>query len=215
MKERTLTVKATGQASLPPDSIEISLVLEVKAEQYEEVIQRSKIKLEQLRYCLQQVGVSQSDLKTATFTVDSDYEQVKDEQGNYVQVFRGYVVRHYLKLDFIFDYEQLARIIQAISTCPAHPEFSIHYQLNDELKLTSLALEEAVKHATHLAKGLAAKANVTLGAIQQIDYDAVNHTYQPRQLMSNEIKDYTAALMNLEPEEIKLTETVTIIWALV
>ncbi len=215
MKDRTLTVKGTGHASLPPDYIEISLYLEAKAEQYDQVIQLSEIKLEQLRHCLQQVGISKSDLKTTNFTLDTDYEQVKDEQGNYVRVFRGYVVRHHLKLGFHLDNEKLAIIIQAISTCPAHPEFSIQYQLKDQIELKSLVLEEAVKNATHLAKVLADEAKVTLGPIQMINYDTMDISYQPREVMYNEINDYSVALMDLQPEDISATDTVTMVWELV
>ncbi|MTL67073.1 SIMPL domain-containing protein, partial [Turicibacter sanguinis] len=38
MEQRTLTVKGTGQASLPPDTIQLDFDLESKAENYDETI---------------------------------------------------------------------------------------------------------------------------------------------------------------------------------
>lgn len=46
MKQRTITVKGTGQASLPPDYIEIPLYLESRDEQYDQAIELASQKLE-------------------------------------------------------------------------------------------------------------------------------------------------------------------------
>ena len=125
MKQRTITVKGTGQASLPPDYIEIPLYLESRDEQYDQAIELASQKLEELQHCLEGIGFKKEDLKTSSFTVDTDYEQVKDEEGNYVRVFRGYIVRHRLTFGFDFNHEKLGDVIQVISNCPAHPELSI------------------------------------------------------------------------------------------
>ena len=92
MKQRPITVKGTGQASLPPDYIEIPLYLESRDEQYDQAIELASQKLEELQHCLEEIGFKKEDLKTSSFTVDTDYEQVTDEEGNYVRVFRGYIV---------------------------------------------------------------------------------------------------------------------------
>ena len=212
MSHRLLTVKGSGQASLPPDYIEISLFLEAKAEQYEEVVLIAQTKLEQLRECLKAVGISTTDLKTTSFNLDTDYEQVKDENGNYVQVFRGYVIRHRLKLGFPLDNKKLGIVVQAISHCPSYAEFSIKYLLKDQNQLKALMLADAVKQATNQAQVLAKSANVTLGPIQTIDYGTVDLPFQPREIMYNELDNYSVALMDLQPEDITATETVTIVW---
>lgn len=215
MRNRTLTVKGVGQASLPPDYIEIPLYLETRDEQYDQAIELANRKLEELRTCLESVGFTKEDLKTTSFNVDTDYEQVKDEEGNYVRVFRGYVVRHRLKFGFDFDNERLGEVIQVISDCPAHPEFSIQYQLKNESELKSLILQDAVKNATEQANVLALAAGVTLGPIEAIEYDWMNVTYQPRQLMLSESTDYSMAMMDLQPEDIRDTDYVTVVWELI
>lgn len=215
MNQRTITVKGTGKASLPPDYIEIPLYLESRDEQYEQAIELASQKLEELQQCLEGIGFKKEDLKTSSFTVDTDYEQVKDEEGNYVRVFRGYIVRHHLSIGFDFNTEKLGEVIQIISDCKAHPEFSIQYQLKSEAALTSLILEDAVKQATRQANVLAQAAGVTLGPIQAIEYDFSTLSYQPRELLLNESANYSMAMMDLQPQDISATDYVTIVWELI
>lgn len=110
MEQRTLTVKGTGQASLPPDTIQLDFDLESKAENYDETINLAGTRLEQLRSCLANVGFSKSDLVTTNFSVNTDYESVKNEEGEYIRVFKGYSVRNNLKLSFPIDTHRLAMI---------------------------------------------------------------------------------------------------------
>lgn len=215
MQQRTITVKGTGQASLPPDYIEIPLYLESRDEQYDQAIELASQKLEELQHCLEEIGFKKEDLKTSSFTVDTDYEQVKDEEGNYVRVFRGYIVRHRLTFGFDFNHEKLGDVIQVISNCPAHPEFSIQYQLKHESALKSLILQDAVKQATEQANVLAQAAGVTLGPIQVIDYDWSTISYQPRELLLSESANYSMAMMDLQPQDISATDYVTIVWELI
>ena len=140
---------------------------------------------------------------------------MKDEEGNYVRVFRGYIVRHRLTFGFDFNHEKLGEVIQVISNCLAHPEFSIQYQLKNESALKSLILQDAVKQATEQANVLVQAAGVTLGPIQVIDYDWSTISYQPRELLLSESANYSMAMMDLQPQDISATDYVTIVWELI
>lgn len=214
MKKRTMTVKGLGQAALPPDYIEIPLYLETRDESYTGSIELANIKFEQLQSCLNQVGFKNVDLKTISFNVDTDYEQVKNEAGEYVRVFRGYVIRHRLKVGFDFSQQKLGEVIVVLSECTAHPEFSIQYQLKSEEQLKALILQDAVEQATAQAEVLAKAAGVKLGAIQAINYDWGSALYQPRDLMLNQNVDYSVAMIDLQPEDITASDYVTLIWEL-
>lgn len=52
--------------------------------------------LEQLRAVLTAIGFAKDDLKNADFRVGTEYESVRDADGNCRQVFAGYCVRHQL-----------------------------------------------------------------------------------------------------------------------
>ena len=168
MEQRTLTVKGTGQASLPPDTIQLDFDLESKAENYDETINLAGTRLEQLRSCLANVGFSKSDLVTTNFSVNTDYESVKNEEGEYIRVFKGYSVRNNLKLSFPIDTHRLAMILEQLSACEANPELSIHFLLTDDTKLKELLLQDAVADATQKANILALAAGVRLDDILAI-----------------------------------------------
>lgn len=212
MNQRTLTVKGTGQASLPPDTIQLDFYLESRAETYEETIELAGTRLEQLRSCLESVGFEKSDLVTTNFSIDTDYESIKNEAGDYIRVFKGYIVRHYLKLSFPIDTNRLARILEQLSTCEANPEVSIHFLLKDDTKLKELLLEDAVKDATQKANILAHAAGVRLDDILSISYDWTDIQYKNRDLMLTEAVAYSAAAIDIEPDMISASDTVTMIW---
>lgn len=77
MRNRTITVKGLGQASFPPDCIEILLYLDKRDEAYNRAIKLANVKFEQLETYLEEVGFDKFALKTISFNVYTDYEQVK------------------------------------------------------------------------------------------------------------------------------------------
>lgn len=212
MEQRTLTVKGTGQASLPPDTIELDFYLESRAENYEETIELAGTRLEQLRSCLARVGFSKSDLVTTNFSINTDYESVKNEEGDYIRVFKGYSVRNYLKLSFPIDTDRLATILEQLSTCEANPEVSIHFLLKDDAKLKELLLQDAVADATQKANVLATATDVRLDDILAINYDWTDIVYKNRDFMLEESVAYSAAAIDIQPDNVSASDTVTIVW---
>jgi hypothetical protein len=212
VEERTLTVKGTGQASLPPDTIQLDFDLESKAENYDETINLAGTRLEQLRSCLANVGFSKSDLVTTNFSVNTDYESVKNEEGEYIRVFKGYSVRNNLKLSFPIDTHRLAMILEQLSACEANPELSIHFLLTDDTKLKELLLQDAVADATQKANILALAAGVRLDDILAITYDWSNIVYRNREMMLEESVAYSAAAIDIQPDNVSASDTVTIVW---
>lgn len=212
MEQRTLTVKGTGQASLPPDTIQLDVYLESRADQYDETIELAGTRLEELRTCLAVVGFSKSDLVTTNFSIDTDYESIKNENGDYIRVFKGYVVRNYLKLSFPLDTDRLAQILEHLSSCEANPEVSIHFLLKDDAKLKELLLQDAVADATNKANILAQAAGVRLDDVLSITYDWMDVQYKNRDLMLTEAVAYSASAINIEPDVVSASDSVTMIW---
>lgn len=215
MGKRLMTVKGVGKASLPPDTIQINLYLESRAETYDKTLELASTQLEQLRMCLAKEGFTKSDLVTTQFSVDTDYESVKNEEGDYIRVFKGYIVRNYLKITFPLNNARLGRIIETLSHCDAHPEFSIHYLLKDEQELKSLLLKDAVQNATQNAQTLALAGGITLGEIISIQYDWTDIQYITREFNLTEAVSYSAAQIDLQPDEISASDSVTITWEIV
>ncbi|MCL2878529.1 MAG: SIMPL domain-containing protein, partial [Acidobacteria bacterium] len=79
-------------------------------------------------------------------------------------------------------------------------------------------LESAIENAKWKATVLAKSAGVKLGEIQRIDYNwSELHLYSQTDYQFNDMMLCEAAAplaMDIEPEEIKVNDTATIVWAI-
>ncbi|MGL4337847.1 MAG: SIMPL domain-containing protein [Turicibacter sp.] len=213
--KNTLTVKGTGTATLPPNFIKILITLESRDVNYEETLAKAGIQLQQLRECLSPEGFAKDEIKTMSFNVDTEYESVRDKEGNYTRVFIGYVCRQTISIGFDMDNKRLAGVIKALSQCLAKPEFSIQYELKDETELKDMILKRAVENATHRAQTLAEAASIQLGEILSIDYSEDTLQFERRNFMLSENSvQMGAAMIDIQPDDIKASDFVTVVWSI-
>ena len=193
------TIRVTGKASLKvkPDWTEILLTLTGTNADYGKVLALSAEKTEALRGCFEAQGFDGKDLKTTDFSVNTKYENY-NENGSYRQRFVGYEFRHALKIGFAAGSENLGRALSALSSCAAEPEFEIVYTVKDG--------EKAIV--------LARAAGVGLGDIVNIDYYWEKMPMEARPFGKMLRANAPMAAMDLfvEPEDIELSDSVTVVW---
>lgn len=97
---RTITVKGIGKVSAKPDYVVFSMTLKSKHKDYDKAMDMAADHIQQLNETLCGIGFEKDSVKTTNFSVRTDYDRVKDRNGNYQSVFRGYEVTHNLKLAF-------------------------------------------------------------------------------------------------------------------
>ena len=106
----------------------------------------------------------------------------------------------------------------AIAGCEAKPDFNINFSIKDPNAVYEQLLNSAIENAKLKASVLAKSAGVTLGEIQRIDYNwGELHLYSQTDYQFNDIMLCKAAAplkMDIEPEDIKVDDTVTIVWAI-
>jgi len=93
MEDRVIKVKGRGKVSVPPDTIEINMILTTVKPTYEEAMNAASRDLDELRKCLSSAGFDKRDIKTTNFRVDTKYENITDPNGNYKRVFVGYEIQ--------------------------------------------------------------------------------------------------------------------------
>ncbi len=204
-----LTVSATGTASLPPDTIQISFTLKALSPDYDDVIETAALQLQDLRTCLYPFEFTREDLKTTYYNVNTKYESVKNSEGNYKQEFVGYEVMHQLSLSFAYDMQKLSRVIKALSICPAKPEFNLVFTVADEQALVNLALQNATALATQRANLLAESFQVIIQEIASIDMVDAKPYIQRRDYQI----DYMvaeASFVDIQPEDVKTEMTISV-----
>ena len=128
---------------------------------------------------------------------------------------------HRIKVEFPADNKRLGKILYALAHCSVSPEFSIEYTVEDSEKAKNALLGAAVKDSMAKASVLAAAAGVRLGKIINIDYswgeiDFVSRPLQELSLRYCEPEKCESGSydMDIEPEDINISDTVTVIWEL-
>jgi len=216
---RTIRVTGKGRIKVKPDMTRITLSLEGIYPEYGETLRRSSQDTEQLKDLLAGFGFERSDLKTLNFSVDTEYENYKDK-GTYRQRFVGYKFSHTMKVEFESDNEKLGKVLYALANCDVKPEFRLSYTVKDPEAAKNELLGRAVSDAGEKALVLSKAAGVTLKEIQSIDYSwgQIDFEIQPmnRMLMAkgccDEVMEEAGYDLDIEPDDIEVSDTVTVIW---
>ena len=110
-------------------------------------------------------------------------------------------------------------MLYALAHCPVSPEFSIEYTVADPEASKNELLGNAVKDSMKKASVLADASDVKLGEIINIDYSwgEIDFVSKPLQEMSLRCcepdESYSSSYdMDIEPDDIDITDTVTVIW---
>lgn len=219
MNERVIKVNGTGKISVDPDQTILIFTLKDVAETYEKAVQMSAKQTELLQNCLLSLQFKKSDLKTSFFHVNTNFSEKTTGKKKIVD----YSFTHCMKLVFDRDGERLSQILEAVSDCGGKPTFQVQYTLKDPEKAKEQLIQKAVADSKRKAEILAAAANVTLGEIIEVSYSwneievysrPMTRGLEAAAFFSDERSVNARQTFDMEPEEITLTDTVKVIWAI-
>ncbi|MCD8108632.1 MAG: SIMPL domain-containing protein [Clostridiales bacterium] len=213
---KVITVKGIGKASARPDQVVISMSLHTRDKNYDRAMALAGQHIQHLTETICAIGFKKSDLKTASFNVHTEYQNVKDRNGNYNRVFNGYVVDHSLKLEFDFEMQRLSQALSAIAGCLTNPDLSIRFTVKDASAVNEEMLRSAAVSARRKAEILCEASGVKLGQLLNVDYNwGELEIYSNTQYkLSEECMPYAAAPrgIDIEPDDIDVSDTVTFVW---
>ena len=215
---RTIRVTGRGQIFVKPDTTRITVTLSGLHKDYGETLRRSSEDTEALRDVAAVFGFAPSDLKTLRFGVDTEYERYQ-EKGDWKRRFVGYKFTHALKVEFDSDNSRLGKVLFALANCQLHPEFSLSYTVKDPEAVKNELLGKAVQDAVAKAGVLSGAAGLKLGAIQSVDYSwgQINLEIEPMDRCMA-LSEMAAPVcngsydMDIEPDDIDVQDTVTVVW---
>lgn len=218
--DRTVRVTGTGRLSVSPDTIRLRIAAEGTFPEYAEAVKRSAEDTGAVREALAAAGLDPKDLKTVSYGVNTVYESVQTEKGEWKQVFAGYRYEHRMVIRFPLDNERLGRALEQLAGCDARVTFSIEHTVRDPEKVRNRLLKRAVSDSRKKAEALAAAAGVALGEVLSVDYSwgemeivsrPMNRVMMAKGMAAEEDCSFD---MSIEPEDISLEDTVTVIWAI-
>ena len=216
---RTIRITGKGQIKVHPDMTRITMTLQGLYRDYSETLRRSSEDTEQLRKILEPFGFQTSDLKTLRFDIDTEHESYR-EKDTWKQRFIGYKFEHVMKVEFESDNDLLGKLLYTLAHCTLQPEFRISYFVKAPEASKNELLGKAVSDAKGKASVLTSAAGVALKDIQSIDYSwgEINFEFHPmnRNLMLEECEAMPSGAgsydMDIEPDDIEVSDTVTVIW---
>lgn len=218
MMERTIRVTGKGKISVKPDTIRLRISMEDTFREYDDALRHSTDSAELLKGMFEGLGYDRKALKTVLFNINTEYESYQDRDKSWKRRFKGYKYTHRMKLEFPAENKRLGKILYALAHCPVSPEFSIEYTVADPEAAKNELLGEAVKDSMAKAGILAAAANVKLGNIINIDYSwgEVDFVSRPLEELSlrccEDVCEPTSYNMDIEPDNIDMSDTVTVVW---
>ena len=124
-----------------------------------------------------------------------------------------------MKVEFSRERDILGDVLTAVSRLSGKPEFHIEYTVKDTEAAKQELLKKAVQDSRRKAEIIAEAAYVALGEILNIDYSfgetsfvvrPVNRIAQAKMASGVSMED--SLDLDIEPEDIKVEDTVTVIW---
>lgn len=215
---RTIRVTGKGMIKVKPDMMRITLTLRGLQPEYQKALYQSSAMTERLKQVLSTFDFKPSDLKTLRFDINAQYQRYKvgDE---YRQQFQGYRFEHIVKVEFDADNDRLGKVLYALAHSEVNPEIQISYTVKDREAAKNELLGKAVQDAKAKAAVLTQGAGVALKDIQSIDYSwgQIDFEFRPMTgslCMEDKLESAAPSSydLNLEPDDIEVTDTVTVTW---
>lgn len=210
-----MRIKGKGNLKVRPDMTRVSMSLSCVCKDYEKALTLSAENSSLMRKIVCELGFAESDLKTVGFDVEVQNENYRDRNDNWKKRFVGYKVSHSLKIEFASDNELLGRLLGRIASCPARPELGICFFVKDTEAAKNQLLGNAVRDAKAKAVVLAEASGVKLGEIRNIDYSWGEIRFESdRMPIAGELACKAEARIDIdiEPDEIEVSDTVTVEW---
>lgn len=219
--DRTIKVTGKGKLSIKPDLVRLIITLTHVEKTYEGAIQESADKKGNLLSRLKKLGFEREDLKTLSFDVRTEYENYRDKNDNWKNRLAGYRYTHEMKLEFPVNNELLGQVLFELAQCPGEPEFSIQYSISDVESAKNSLLSKAVEDSRVKAEVLTQAAGVKLKEIFTIDYSWGEIEFAARPVNALMMQDRLGAAkgkaavnLDIEADDIEVTDSVTVVWGI-
>lgn len=216
--DKTMKITGKGKVSVKPDIIRLNMTMEESYKEYELTLRQSSETIKILKELFVSLGFKNDDLKTRSFDINTKYESYKAKDQSWKKRLIGYAYTHHMLIEFDADNKKLGEILYALAHSVITLEISIEYTVSDPEKHKDKLLKNAIEDSKHKAEVLANAADVELGDIVSIDYSwgEISFVSEPIQNFAFASAEKTMGSpgydIDIEADDIDVTDTVTVIW---
>jgi len=214
--QKVITVRGQANVKVKPDYVNVLINLETRNMDYSDGMGEAARRIESLKDALKGVDVDPEDLRTTNFHVDTEWEWLKDEKGNYKEhVFRGYKVHQDLKVGFDFDRKRLVEILAAIAESDVDPEFRVRFTVKDTSAVQDELFAKASVNARKIAEGLCRGVGKKLGDVLNINYSWHEIEVYREAGSCCECAESAESVPDINPDDLDASDSVVFTWELV
>ncbi|MEE9374981.1 MAG: SIMPL domain-containing protein [Rhizobiaceae bacterium] len=190
-KPATISVTATGQATVAPDMAILNFAVVRQGKTAREALNANTIAMGEVLAALKQEGIADRDLQTSNFNIQPRYHYTKRNSSGEqkppqiigYQVTNGLIVR-------IRKLEILGNILDTVVTLGVNSGGGVSFTSDNPDKTIEVARKNAMINAIAKAKTLTGAAGIKLGRILEISEQ--NHGRPRPQAMGRMVKSMAA-----------------------
>lgn len=176
---REITVEATGEAYVVPDTAKVYLGVYTSAETTEKVIEESTEKMSDIMTTLENLEISEEDIKTTNYNLYPNYQWTQDE-GEYLD---GYMLDQNVevKLD---DFDKIGKLLDEVVDAGANVIGDVSFVVDDTENAKDEARMDAIAKVKEKAGEIAGASGLKLGRVlsyyeyEPYDYDYYDYGYE-------------------------------------
>ena len=212
--ERQLQITGKGKLAIAPDIIIISFNAEAHEWEYEKTISSLNNKVEELRTTIENEGVARKSLKTKDFSIRKETTWNKKTEK---YEFNGFKASHSLELELPIEKNIINSLLGQIAKNLDSLDFGITFGVKEAEKHQQQLILRAIDKAKENASLISVATGVELKEILNIDYSFREITIRSEQYnypmyKSDMLMETANATPDFEPDDIDVTETITVTW---
>ncbi|WP_299700149.1 SIMPL domain-containing protein [uncultured Pontibacter sp.] len=212
--KRRLQISGRGKLSIAPDIVILAFSASAHDWEYEKTVNALNTKVEELRSIIEKEGIERKSLKTKDFGIHKETTwNRKTEKSE----FNGFKASHSLELELPLEKGIINSLLAQIAKKLDNLDFSISFGVKEAAEHQQQLILQAIARAKENAALIAEATGVELREILEIDYSyreltirSQRHDYEVYE--SNMLMEASSPAPDFEPDDIDVTETVTITW---
>lgn len=210
----TLKITGTGEVKVVPDLAVVNMTVKTTSMIFNKAVQGLNEKTTLLNKKLLAAGFTREEVKTSQLNVQENGEW---RDGNYID--SGYAATQSIELRFKRDQQRMVKLMDAFSEEKgAEALFHFGFTLSDEARnqAEEELIRKAIQDSRNKAAVIAKTSGVKLGKIRNIIYGQPDMgpgpMYEAGMVASGYGRAKSESMPDIEVQEIRMEDTITIYW---
>jgi uncharacterized protein YggE len=215
IQEGGLQVSGMGEMRVLPDLMETHMYIHSEARDFKTTVTNMRRQTDQIVAHLKENGHQENAIVTLRMSITKQYDY---RSGRRID--KGYLATQSVKLTSDYTADKLGDVVDMMGKSPVDVPFSFGFTLKDESrqKFREELMKMAVEDARSKASVLAGAGGLNLSGIRRISYGYPAGERPPvlmyDAMARNEAVAQAESSVNLQVDEMTLTESVDVLWGL-